>query len=161
MRKLKWVVIALVVLFGFTYATYSYSYAGNYNVEVSIPVHGVTVNQGAVWVVYGTPSPITTDSEPTTIWQFWSSLSVASGEDRLYTYEVYCELTTAGGPQTQHQSFDITPSQNTPGAGAGVDRTFTFEFKNVEPGEQNVHVYVMDRTMSTKIFDTVYPAVIG
>jgi hypothetical protein len=149
MKKLKWIVIGLVVLLGFTYGTYAMSYQGNYNVSVAVPVHVAAVNQGSAWIYH--PSAITADSTPTTMWQFWSSLSVA-GEGRLYTYEVYCELTSTGGVSTQHQSFDTTVFE---------DRTFTFDFQNIEPGQGNVHIYIMDRTTDTQVSSYNIPVVIG
>jgi hypothetical protein len=142
-RIVKWIVIVLVVLSGFTYAMYAWDYQGNYNLSVTVPVHGggdgTTVSA----------SSITTESSPTSIWQFWSSLSGASGTG-TGLYAVYCELNY--GDSVQHRAFDIV---------SGQDLSFTFEFKNVEPGQANIHVYIMDQTLSTKLYDHNWGVTVG
>jgi hypothetical protein len=142
-RIVKWVVIALVVLLGFTYVMYAWDYQGNYNLSVTVPVHGGSDGTTV------SASSITTESSPTSIWQFWSSLEAARGTG-AGLYAVYCEYDW--GDSVQHRAFDIV---------SGQDLMFTFEFKNVQPGQTNVHVYILDQTLNTKLYDHNWEVTVG
>jgi hypothetical protein len=145
-RMVKWIVIVLVVLLGFTYATYAYSYQGNYNVSVTVPIHKTT--DGGTTV---SASGITTESNPTSVWQFWSFLQGASSTG-TGLYAVYCELNLSWGREVQHRAFDIA---------SGQDIMFAFEFGNIEPGQGNIHVYILDQTLSTKLYDHNWGVTVG
>ena len=146
-KLLKWVVIGVVVLLVFTYGMYAWDYKGNYNVSVSVPVH--CSDSGEHTIVAST---ITSSSSPTSVWQFWSDLTSADGVG-TGLYSVYCELnmTLLIDRNVLHQSFNIVADQ---------DITFTFEFKNVEPGQGNIHVYIIDQA-STKLYDHNYGVTVG
>jgi len=145
-RMVKWIVIVLVVLSGFTYATYAYSYQGNYDVSVTVPVHRTTDGGTAV-----SASTIATSSSPTPFWAVWESLQGASG-DGSGVYKVYCALNMTWATSVHSKAFDIT---------SGQDLTLTFEFKNIDPGQGNVHVYIIDQTTNTKLYDHNWGVTVG
>lgn len=154
MKKLKWVVIGIAVLLIFTYGMYSMLYAGNYNVKVEVPVSGFDYNAGYNSV---TASGITTTSDSTSFWDAISGLAwyKPSGPsvNPANPYVLYVEL----GATTQSQTIDSS-AQTVP---FDFSQTLTFTFKNVGAGEATIHIYIMDQTLSTKLYDHNWPVVIG
>jgi hypothetical protein len=162
-RLLKILAVAVVVVLVFTYAMYVWDYKGNYNVTISVPVHG----DGAAGENPITASGISAACEPTSIWQFWSGLST-TGSSGSGLYTVYCELNmydmgtwyegADGSVQfsmnsvTHHHSLDIS---------SGQDVSVTFTFDNIEPGRGNVHVYIVDVTVNATVYDDIWEVTVG
>ena len=150
-RLIKWLAVGIVILLVFTYAMYAWSYQGNYNVAVTVPVRGSSNPNDSSAV---SASQVTLDSQPTDFWEFWSTFSsmpsVGSG-----AYVLYCEFfITAGGAfrHFQSQAFDIATNQVL---------SLTFHYKDVEPGQGTVHVYIMDQTLTTKLYDHTWTVTVG
>ena len=151
MKMLRWIVIGVVLLLGFTYAMYAWSYQGNYNVAVAVPVHGSS-NPNDLSAV--SASQVTLDSKPTDFWEFWSTFSPMSSAGSG-AYMLYCEFFIIAGGAFRHfqsQAFSI---------GMNQALTLTFHYKDVEPGQGTVHVYIMDQTLTTELYDHTWTVTVG
>lgn len=145
---LVFVLVIVALLLG-TYGLYAASYQGNYNVSVKVPVHGADYNHGNVFV---TAPGVTADSTHTSMWQIWPKLAVTNNEIMRY-YIAYCELNISSDRHVAHEYFDITSTQ---------DLDLMFEFKNVEPGQGTLHIYILDQThLASKVYDHTISIIVG
>ncbi len=157
-RMIKWAVIAVIAVVGLSYGVYATEYQGNYNVKVSVPVTGWDYNAGYHSV---TATGATTSAKAISIGDFFSGLwYVPSGpsSNPANPYVCYVELTPSGGvTTTQHQTINSSAQQ----VPFEFSQTLSFTFKNIEPGSGTVHIYIMDQTLSTKLYDHTWTVVIG
>jgi hypothetical protein len=142
-KLLKWAVVGIVIILAFTYAMYALEYKGNYNLSVTVPVHSDSGD------VLG--STIATDSEGTSVLQFWDKFSLG-GDAGTGFYTVYCQLNISGTITTDSMNFDIA---------SGETLAFRFTFDNIAPGQGNVRVYIIDQTTQTKTYDDSWGVTVG
>lgn len=154
----KWIVIGIAVLLGLTYGVYAINYQGNYNVKVTVPVTGFDYTAGYHSV---SASGTTTTSNPTSIGDFLSGLGwyTPSGpsSNPANPYVLYCELTSASGVSTQQRVLNSSAQQ----VPFEFTQTLSFTFKNVGAGDATVHIYIMDQTLTTRLYDHTWSVVVG
>ena len=143
-RLLKFVAIGAVVLLGFTYATYAYSYQGNYNLDVSVKFNVSTENTIAL-------TEFTYSSSPTDVLQFWEQLRGGGGTatDR---YMVSFQLTQGA------DTISLAPYKLL--VLPGESQVLEQPFKNVPAGEATVKVIVRD-AYGSSLLEESYNVVVG
>lgn len=151
-RYVKWIAVVIVALLGITYAEYAWSYQGNYNVDVSIPVRADGSTPGSTEVSALAP---TLDSNPTSFFEFWSRFTGSSADSGVGLFTLYSDFTAVHGGNFRHvqsRSFSLT---------SGESLTLSFHYKNVEPGLGSIHVYIIDLTSNTTVYDHVWSVTVG
>ena len=142
-RFLKWVVIGVVVLLGITYATYAYSYQGNYNLDVSVKLNVSTDRTIAL-------TEFTSVSSSTSMLQFWEQLKGGGGNANT-RYMVHWELTQSTGVVTL-----VTRTYIDPGSSGVLKQTFS----NIPAGSDTLKITVFDE-YGASINERTFPVVVG
>ena len=85
----------------------------------------------------------------------FSALKGSGADSGVGLYTLYCDFTAVHGGNFRHvqsKSFDLS---------SGDSMTLTFHYKNVEPGTGSIHVYIIDLTSNTTVYDHNWGVTVG